>query len=127
MEISEHSEHKISIAIVAAFILFLFLLLCFYSCLGLTFFSSFVLAYLIAYIILFILYPFQEMTGQENEIALVIYALITFFLVILLFIYVLYMALTDCRKDCKGDYRFRICRNGRCEGGKCELPKRALI
>jgi len=116
MEMVEHSQHEISIAIIAAFIIFLILLLCFYSCLGLTCFSSFVLAYLIAYIILFILYPFQEMTGQENEIALVIYALITFFLVIIVFIYVLYMALTDCRKDCKGDYRFRICRNGRCGG-----------
>lgn len=121
---TEHSQHKISIAIVAAFVLFLFLLLCFYSCLGLTFFSSLVLAYLIAYIILVLLYPIQEITGQENEIALVIYALITFFLVILLFIYVLYMTLTDCRKDCKGDYRFRICRNGQCEGGACELPKK---
>ena len=111
----EHSEHKITIAIVASFVLFLFLLLCFYSCLGLTFFSSLVLAYLIAYIILFVLYPIQEITGQENEIALVIYALLSFFLIILLFIYVLYMTLTDCRKDCKGDHRFRICRNGQCE------------
>lgn len=121
MENPKHSEYKITIAIISSFILFLFLLVCFYSCLGLSFFSSFVLAYLIAYIILSILCPIQEITGQENEISLVIYAFITFFLVIVLFIYVLYMALTDCRKDCKGDYSFRICRNGQCEKGNCKI------
>jgi len=64
MEMVEHSQHEISIAIIAAFIIFLILLLCFYSCLGLTCFSSFVLAYLYC---LYYLFLFYSLSVSRND------------------------------------------------------------
>lgn len=66
------------------------------------------------------MYPIQEITGQENEVSLTIYTLLSFFLVFVIVIYVLYYALTDCREGCKGSRWFKLCRNGACDSGKCE-------
>ncbi len=105
---------SLPIAIAAAFALFLFLFVCFYTCLGLKWFSSFIVAYLIAFIVLFVIYPIQNITGEENEIALTIYTFLSFFLALALVVYVLYYALTDCREGCVGNPWFKLCRNKVC-------------
>jgi hypothetical protein len=106
--------YPLTTAIVVAFFLFLFLFYCFYSCLGITGLSSFVLAYLIAYIILSIAYPIYNITGEEQELALVLYTFLSFLFFFVILIYVVYMASTDCRRNWCGQSYFRICRGGVC-------------
>ncbi len=113
--VKDTMRDSLPIAIAAAFALFLFLFVCFYTCLGLKWFSSFIVAYLIAFIVLFVIYPIQNITGEENEIALTVYTFLSFFLVLVLIVYVLYYSLTDCREGCVGSPWFKLCRNKVCD------------
>jgi predicted PurR-regulated permease PerM len=110
-----HNPHSLPMIIALCFIFFLLLLVVFYSWLGISFFSSFVLAYFIALLLLYINYPIQTITGGEDEIALTIYALIVFFFITVLIIYILFHAITDCRKDGSGYLLKRMCKDGECK------------
>jgi hypothetical protein len=107
-------EVTLSMIIALCFLVFLGLLLAFYSLLGITAFSSFVLAYFIALLLLCVAYPIQHISGEEDEIALTIYALIVFFFIFVLIIYILFHAITDCRKDGSGYLLKRMCKDGVC-------------
>jgi len=114
----------VAIAVFVFFVVFLWI--CFYYSLCLTWFSSYILAYIIAFVLLFVLYPVNEITGDENEVVLNIYTFITFLLILSIVVYVLFMSITDCRKNCVGCRWLKICRNGNCDTGNCEGGKCSL-
>ena len=112
--------NSLPIAIIVFFLLIVFLWFCFYYSLCISWVSSYILAYIISFVILFVLYPVNQITGEENEIGLNVYTFITFFLIFSIIVYVLFMSITDCRKNCIGCKWLKICRNGNCDTGNCD-------